>query len=249
MGEAAELYESIVRHFAGACAPAAGGDGTPQPPAGGSLLDVPPSAVANLCVCYVMGAQNEAAEELLRRVEDETAAAMAEGQGGGEVGATFVPPHQSLADLALGTLYCSKGGCHRGLRARRTSAASAAAQQVLTSPLLPCLLPDIPGNFEFGLARVMRALEPAGAGGIDAPRWHVVLLCLLAALDQAAKHMLVLKDAMVADLLAFLQDVEAAGRGMPVLAGHRGSGGGGAPQQTVASQARAVRDLLMKMHE
>ena len=64
--------------------------------------------------------------------------------------------------------------------------------------------------------------------------------------------MLVLKDALVADLLSFLEDVEAAGRGMAALgSGAVGGGGGGgqASLQTVAGQARAVRALLMKMHD
>jgi tetratricopeptide repeat protein 30 len=88
LGQAAELYESLLQHFAGR--------------EGGSLLEAPPSAVANLCVCYVAGAQNEVAEDLLRRLEDEVAAAQAAGQP--------PPPHLSLTNLALGTLYCAKGG-------------------------------------------------------------------------------------------------------------------------------------------
>lgn len=111
LGEAAELYESILRHFAGGATPADAPSGSPAAgadaggAAGGSLLDVPPSALANLCVCYVIGSQNEAAEELLRRLEDETTAVEA-----GTAGAAAVPPHLSLANLAIGTLYCSKGG-------------------------------------------------------------------------------------------------------------------------------------------
>lgn len=48
------------------------------------------------------------------------------------------------------------------------------------------------GNFEFGITRVLRALEPLGAN-LDAPRWHGAKLCLVAMLDQMAKQMLVLK--------------------------------------------------------
>lgn len=64
--------------------------------------------------------------------------------------------------------------------------------------------------------------------------------------------MLVLKDALVADLLSFLEDVESTGRGMAALGAAAPSGGGGASQQglkTVAGQARAVRALLTKMHD
>lgn len=62
--------------------------------------------------------------------------------------------------------------------------------------------------------------------------------------------MLVLKDALVADLLSFLEDVEAAGRGMAALgAAAWGGGTGQAGLQTVAGQARAVRALLTKIHD
>ena len=56
----------------------------------------------------------------------------------------------------------------------------------VTSSHLPCFCRPIslsPGNFEFGITRVMRALEPLGSC-LDAPRWHAVLLCLLAMMDQ-----------------------------------------------------------------
>jgi hypothetical protein len=102
----------------------------------------------------------------------------------------------------------------------------------------------------------MRSLEPLAAH-LDAPRWQGVMLCLLGMLDQAAKNMLVLKDALVADLLSFLEDVEAAGKGLPAVAvapgssGGSGGGGGQSHQQqpTVCSQARSLRAMLLKMND
>lgn len=136
LAEAAELYDSLVQHFAGgpgtagAAGAAAGAAG-----AGGSLLEVPPSALANLCVCHVVGNQNEAAEDLLRRLEDEVAAATggdssqpdcassASAAGGATIGS--VPPHLSLTNLAIGTLYCAKGGSRAGVaETRRASCTS-----------------------------------------------------------------------------------------------------------------------------
>ena len=111
------------------------------------------------------------------------------------------------------------------------------------------------GNFEFGITRVMRSLEPLSAN-LDAPRWHGVMLCLLAMLDQAAKNMLVLKDALVADLLSFLEDVEAAGKGRPAPAAGAGASGSvcsgpplAAQQQTICSQARSLRAMLLRMSD
>lgn len=60
------------------------------------------------------------------------------------------------------------------------------------------------------------------------------------------------QDAMVADLLSFLEDVEGAGRSIPARLGGCGSalaaaglGPGGGP--TVRSEARAIRAMLLKM--
>lgn len=119
--DAAELYESILQHFTGAAASGAaaaaqpsadmdGASGFPAP-AAGSILDVPPSAMANLCVCYVILGQNEVAEDLLRRLEDATAAVQEAAQAAGALLAS-PPPHLSLANLAIGSLYCAK--CNYG---------------------------------------------------------------------------------------------------------------------------------------
>ncbi len=48
------------------------------------------------------------------------------------------------------------------------------------------------GNFEFGIGRVMRSLEPLSAN-LDSQRWQGAKLCLLAMLDQMSKQMLVPK--------------------------------------------------------
>ena len=48
------------------------------------------------------------------------------------------------------------------------------------------------GNFEFGLSRVLRSLEPL-ATNVDALKWRGVRACLLMALDSLAKHLVMLK--------------------------------------------------------
>lgn len=206
LGEAAELYESLVQHFAGG--PSPGGAAAPAGPAaiGGSLLDVPPSALANLCVCHVIGGRNEVAEDLLRRLEEEIAAtaggdSMAAGHDGaaaaGGAAPGTVPRHLSLANLAIGTLYCAKGGCGTGwqagllVRGRHITKTAAylpaglgpRVLMLVSSP--PSVTSGSAGNFEFGITRVMRSLEPL-ATHLDAPRWHTTMLCLVAMLDQAS---------------------------------------------------------------
>jgi tetratricopeptide repeat protein 30 len=82
-----------------------------------NLLDVTPIVLANLCVSYIMTSQNEAAEDLMRRIEKE------------EERMSFEDPtkrcfHLCIVNLVIGTLYCAKG------------------------------------NFEFGIGRIMKSMEP-----------------------------------------------------------------------------------------
>lgn len=109
------------------------------------------------------------------------------------------------------------------------------------------------GNFEFGIQRVVRSVEPL-PGGLDVQRWRGVALCLLCLLDQAAKNMLVLKDGLAADLLGFLEHVEAAGAEVAVAGGVCGTDPGGdcdrvGSMQTVAAQARGLRAVLLAMSD
>ncbi len=56
--EAIRYYDPIVQKQSG-------GGAEPQ------LLNVPAAVLANLCVAYIMTSQNEAAEELMRKIEKE----------------------------------------------------------------------------------------------------------------------------------------------------------------------------------
>ncbi len=48
------------------------------------------------------------------------------------------------------------------------------------------------GNFEFGIGRVMKSLEPLSAN-LDTARWQGAKFCLVSMLDQMSKQMLVPK--------------------------------------------------------
>lgn len=88
--------------------------------------------LANVCVCYIMTNNNEEAEELLRKVEQEESMLLDAGEK------SF---HLSIINLVIGTLYCSKG------------------------------------NYEFGISRIVRALEPCEKKlGIDT--WYAFFFYL-----------------------------------------------------------------------
>ena len=74
------------------------------------LLKVPPVALANLCVAYLMTDMNEAAEDIIKRVENEEQQQMALDDSSEP--AAF---HSCIINLVIGTLYCSRGNWAFGI--------------------------------------------------------------------------------------------------------------------------------------
>ena len=66
------------------------------------------------------------------------------------------------------------------------------------------------GNFEFGISRVMKALEPYPKK-LGTDTWFYAKRAFLALADTLAKHMIMLKDATFSEILAFLDAVEVHG--------------------------------------
>ena len=92
------------------------------------MLNVPAIVLANLCVSYIMTSQNEAAEELMRKIEKEEERLAFPDQRSVH--------HLCIVNLVIGTLYCAKG------------------------------------NFEFGIARIVKSLEPYDKK-LGADTWYV----------------------------------------------------------------------------
>ena len=71
-----------------------------------NLLEVSPVALANLCVAYVLTDRNDAAEAIIRRVEEE--------EQEDEGTAAFATRHSCIINLVVGTLYAVKGNFEFG---------------------------------------------------------------------------------------------------------------------------------------
>lgn len=111
---------------------------------------------------------------------------------------------------------------------------------------------------------MIRSLEPY-AEKLSADTWHYSKRVLLALTEGLAKHMVAFKAESWEELLAFLADVEVAGRGVAVshaaaasqLQGGGGGGGGGgrvpagllAGPTTVAAEARLLRGVLLQIRD
>lgn len=98
-------------------------------------------------------------------------------------------------------------------------------------------------NFEFGIQRIIRSLEPY-AKKIETDTWFYAKRCFLSLIEQLSKHMITVKDATFQEIFMFLEEAERHGRTIPTSFNADGSEG-----RTVALEARAIRVLLMKLRE
>lgn len=63
------------------------------------------------------------------------------------------------------------------------------------------------GNYEFGISRVVRALEPCDRKlGVDT--WYYSKRCLLSMFEQIAKQILLVRDDILMECLGFLETCE-----------------------------------------
>ena len=99
------------------------------------------------------------------------------------------------------------------------------------------------GNFEFGILRVIKALEPY-AKRLSPDTWLYAKRCFVAMLDNMAKLMIVVRDATVQEMMAFLEEIEKEGKTKYTTYDGAGSAG---ERRTIASEARLLRQTLLRL--
>lgn len=109
------------------------------------------------------------------------------------------------------------------------------------------------GNFEFGISRIIKSLEPYEKK-LHTDTWFYAKRCFLALAENLSKHLLVLKDSAVEEILEFLDKAETAGKNIPSLIGpqvdlgDQAGGEGSSEHRTVAYEARQLKNLFLKLH-
>ena len=109
------------------------------------------------------------------------------------------------------------------------------------------------GNFEFGVSRICKSLEPMKEK-LGADTWYYAKRCILALLDHMAKQMIQLGREAVDELVVFLKDVEFHGTNMtPEFGDHREVNFSNEPSKLVSScissEATQIQYLLCKLLE
>ncbi|CAK8691356.1 intraflagellar transport protein 70A-like [Clavelina lepadiformis] len=104
------------------------------------------------------------------------------------------------------------------------------------------------GNFDFGISRVIKSLEPYNRKlGVDT--WFYAKRCVLALLENLGRNMISLRDSILQEVIQFLEHCELHGKDIPVSnAAPSINDGPKAPdgRKTVAYEARLLKALFLE---
>jgi len=103
------------------------------------------------------------------------------------------------------------------------------------------------GNFEFGISRIIKSLEPYNKK-LETDTWFYAKRCFLAMIENMAKHMIVIKDTTFSEMMAFLDEADRYGKAIPTtFTDGVMAGSGGLAEQTVATEARTIKRMLLQL--
>eukprot|EP01039_Chlorochromonas_danica_P003860 gene3860-4217_t len=106
------------------------------------------------------------------------------------------------------------------------------------------------GNFEFGISRIIKSLDPYDKK-LHTDTWYYAKRCFLALAENLTKHLLVLKDSSMEEILDFLDKAEKAGASIPAVIGPQvdlGENKDADKPTTVAFEARQLKSIFLKLH-
>jgi tetratricopeptide repeat protein 30 len=108
------------------------------------------------------------------------------------------------------------------------------------------------GNFEFGISRIIKSLEPYEKK-IGTDTWYYAKRCFLALAENLSKHMLMLKDASIHEIVNFLDAADQNGANiMTVIAPTVDPDGTHQVDQAthnVSYEARQLKKIFLKLRE
>eukprot|EP01012_Entosiphon_sulcatum_P046546 TRINITY_DN625_c0_g1_i1.p1 TRINITY_DN625_c0_g1~~TRINITY_DN625_c0_g1_i1.p1 ORF type:complete len:674 (-),score=126.40 TRINITY_DN625_c0_g1_i1:16-2037(-) len=104
------------------------------------------------------------------------------------------------------------------------------------------------GNFEFGISRIIKSLEPYSKK-IMTDTWFYAKRCFLALAETLAKHMIMLKDITYNEILAFFDAADVHGKGIPAVIHMDPSKQDHSEQNTVRYEARLLKKIFLRLRE
>lgn len=107
------------------------------------------------------------------------------------------------------------------------------------------------GNFEFGISRIIKSLEPYERKiGVDT--WYYAKRCLLALAETLSKNMLLLNDETFDDIIAFFDAADLVGKNIETMINPVeavADAAAGKPKRTVSQEARMLKRFFLKMRD
>ncbi|KAJ8725369.1 hypothetical protein PYW08_003552 [Mythimna loreyi] len=104
------------------------------------------------------------------------------------------------------------------------------------------------GNYEFGISRVIKSLEPFNKR-LGTDTWFYAKRCFLSFLENLAKHLIVVKDNTIKECLQFLEGCETYGRRVSTVIDNpfQEEDAHTKAKQTVTYEARLLRYMFYKL--
>jgi len=104
------------------------------------------------------------------------------------------------------------------------------------------------GNFEFGISRIIKSLEPYNRK-IMTDTWFYAKRCFLALAETLAKHMIMLKDVTYQEILAFFDAADVHGKAIPAVIHMDPGRQDQSEANTVRYEARLLKRLFLRLRE
>eukprot|EP00937_MAST-01D_sp_MAST-1D-sp2_P001215 g1215.t1 len=102
------------------------------------------------------------------------------------------------------------------------------------------------GNFEFGISRIIKSLEPYDKK-IGTDTWYYAKRCFLALAETLAKHMIMLKDATVHEIVAFLEQADQHGADITTVVNPMDDQD--AVKHNVSYEARQLKKIFLQLRD
>jgi tetratricopeptide repeat protein 30 len=106
------------------------------------------------------------------------------------------------------------------------------------------------GNFEFGISRIIKSLEPYDKK-LGTDTWFYAKRCFLALAEHMSKHMQILKDSTAHEIIAFLEAADQYGGNILTIVTHGASEEDttDATKHNVSYEARQLKKIFLKLQE
>jgi len=104
------------------------------------------------------------------------------------------------------------------------------------------------GNFEFGIGRVMKSLEPYPKK-LGTDTWFYAKRAFLALAETLAKHMIMLKDVTIHDIIEFLDAIDSCGKSIPTKVQDHPDRPIDTAKANVSYEARLIKQMYLKLRQ